>query len=381
MTTVAQRNAVVAAVTLSVVSVSGFLLLPVLLSCVQTELQLGSQYSGLFGSLVMGGFGVAALISQRWVRRAAWRTVGVLLMCVQAISWCVLLIALDIGSLAAAAVAVSVGALAGGSGYSLALMVLAESARPARAFSYSVIFQVAFQMVGLSLLSDSIAVYGAQGLLLPLIVCSVFVSTLTRLLPQRAKQVPGVEPIGEPAAKRCKHWLALAGCGFFYLNIGAYWSYIKIYGLQAGIDSEQLANLLALGVSGGLFGALAATQFERSIQPVTAVMVAAAGSIVAALILLVPATPILLLASLTLYKFCWSFSLPFQYSLVATLDKQGSSVAVAPAFHGAGGALGPIAVVALLGVSGWLAVPLVVILAVGLSSGLFWLAVRRFSAG
>ncbi|MFW2421980.1 MAG: hypothetical protein ACN4EJ_05140 [Porticoccaceae bacterium] len=52
-----------------------------------------------------------------------------------------------------------------------------------------------------------------------------------------------------------------------------------------------------------------------------------------------------------------------------------------PAFHGAGGALGPIAVVALLGVSGWLAVPLVVILAVGLSSGLFWLAVRRFSAG
>jgi hypothetical protein len=45
--------------------------------------------------------------------------------------------------------------------------------------------------------------------------------------------------------------------------------------------------------------------------------------------------------ALALYNFVWNFSLAFQYAAVNAADTSGRSVAAAPAFHAAGGAVGP----------------------------------------
>jgi hypothetical protein len=78
--------------------------------------------------------------------------------------------------------------------------------------------------------------------------------------------------------------------------------------------------------------------------------------------------------ALALYNFVWNFSLAFQYAAVNAADASGRSVAVAPAFHGAGGAVGPAVAAVLITGDSFLAVNILAAIAVILSFSLFAVA-------
>ncbi len=366
------RQTTVAAVSISVVAVSGFLLLPLLVAAVAEPFALG-EAAGSLGSLVMGGFAVAALASLAWLGRADWRRVGRWLLAVKAASWLVVWLAVAEQLFWLAAAAIAVGGVAGGSAYALALSALAQGAQPARGFSYSVAGQVGFQVVALAVCGRLSAGYGVAGLAVPLALCSGAALLLAGRLPLRS---PPAQP-RPAAAVLFGRWqsaptvLALFGCALFYLNIGAYWSYLKLFGSSAGIAAEQLAAVLAYGVASGLLGALLAAWLAERLAAASALWLATLGSAVAVALLLLPASPWLLFGSLALYKFCWNFSLPFQYAAVSRLDPSGRGVALTPAFHGGGGALGPLLVALLSGHYGYTAVALVALAALAASGLLF----------
>lgn len=367
-----------AAVLISVAAVSGFLLLPLLVAAVAEPFALGER-AGSIGSLVMAGFAVAALASLVWLGRANWRRAGRWLLAVKAASWLLVLIAVAQQWLWLALAAIAVGAVAGGSAYALALSALAQGQQAARGFSYSVAGQVGFQVVALAVCGQLAGRYGIAGLALPLALCSGVALLTASWLPVQSLQAqpePGTAPLAAGwYAPRIL--LALLGGALFYLNIGAYWSYLKLFGSSAGIAAEQLTAVLAYGVASGLLGALLAAWLAERLAAATALWLAALGSGAAVSLLLLPASPWLLFASLALYKFCWNFSLPFQYAAVTSLDPSGRGVALTPAFHGGGGALGPLLVALLSGQLGYTAVVLVALAALAGSALLFAVALAR----
>jgi hypothetical protein len=69
--------------------------------------------------------------------------------------------------------------------------------------------------------------------------------------------------------------------------------------------------------------------------------VGAAGTVVAVILLSEGMSLPSYVIAAALYNFVWNFSLTFQYATVNAVDETGRSVAVAPAFHGAGATAGP----------------------------------------
>jgi predicted MFS family arabinose efflux permease len=134
---------------------------------------------------------------------------------------------------------------------------------------------------------------------------------------------------------------ALAGCFLFYININAYWTYIERIGTTAGLELGAASNSLAFGAVTSMGGVALATWLGDR----RGLLLPIAASAVAIAVSMVLLTGTLHLAayvvSAVIYGNAWNLSLAYQYSTVNSVDGSRRGVALAPAFHNAGGTVGP----------------------------------------
>ena len=368
-----RTSAVVAGVGLSVVAVAAFLVLPVVVGAAVGSLGLNEQQVGFVASGIMAGSALSSIFTIFWIRRVDWRRAG-----------CVALGLLLAGHMGAMftdtamlfALCQFTASLGGGAAYSLALTSLSDHRHPDRCFGYSIAAQVSFQVIGMLALPELVSYWGMTGLLAVFSAMALAGLLLLGLLPRSGADVVH-QPIGR-SLLRPRVLAALFGCFFFFFNVGVVWTYIERIGAAAGFDAGTIGNSLAIGVAFGIPGALAASWCGNRLGRLLPLAIGAA-LVVAALALLLDeglATNSYILA-LVLYNFAWNFSLAFQYAAVNAADETGRSVALAPAFHGAGGAVGPAVAALLVTTDGLTAVSLLAGLATLLSLVLFVLATRR----
>jgi predicted MFS family arabinose efflux permease len=243
------------------------------------------------------------------------------------------------GGFAAFATLQAIVGFFGGSLYSLSLTVLSDGRHPDRNFGLSLAAQVSFQVFGL-LAGPAIARHGGIDALLWLFagLCALGLVLVPMLPPhgrRAADAAAGARVLGVPIL------LALAGCFLFFFNVGCYWTYIELIGSAAGLSLGDLANGLALGVAFGIPGALLASWLGERRGRWLPIALSAAMTVVAATLLSGTLRLPAFVASTVLYNFAWNLSLAYQYSVVNAVDRSGRGVALAPAFHAAGGAAGP----------------------------------------
>lgn len=334
-----------AAVVISVVSVAGFLVLPLLVGAASEDLSLSDQQVGFLSSTVLLGSALSSIGAFFWVRKLDWRrAAGVTLL--------LLLIghsaALASSSLLAIALGLACAGLGGGSAYSLALTILSDGSHPDRNFGISLAAQVSFQVVGLLFLPAVIAEHGLDGVLLVLLLMDALALCVVVLLPRtgRVVQQLRLSSVLKPAP-----FLALGGCLLFFFNVGCYWTYIERMGDAAGLSANFIGKGLSMGVVLGIVGALLAAWKVERYGRAWPLAFGALGTVMAAWLLAGELTQRLFIASVALYNFVWNYSLAYQYAAVNAVDESGCSVAVAPAFHALGAAMGP-AVAGLLLVNG-----------------------------
>ena len=227
----------------------------------------------------------------------------------------------------------------GGSLYSLSLTVLSDGRRPDRYFAYAIGAQTVFQIFGLVAGPFLIHHGGVNAMLLVFIALCAVGLPLVKFVPahgrtQRAA-LSGAPLLSRPVL------LALAGCFLFYLNIGAYWTYIERIGTTAGIGLGAISNALAFSTAASMAGVFLATWLggRRGLFMPIAV---SAGAIVLSIALLTGSLQLTAyVASAVVYGVAWNVSVTYQYSTVNVVDRSRRGVALAPAFHNAGGAAGP----------------------------------------
>ena len=325
-----------AAIALTVIAMAAFLVLPLYVGAAAEQLALSQQQLGFLAAAVATGTAVSSVVMMFLVRKLPWRRMGavaLLLMLVPMIMSLWVETALTFMALQALA------ALGGGSLYSLALTALADSRHPDRAFGFSVAAQVAFQVLGMLLLPGLVSRAGIDGVLGVFIALELLGLLLVRALPDAGKPLSPV--MGPAAIVSLPVLLALAGCFFFFFNIGAVWAYLERMAVLAGFEAQQIGAGLAIGVALGIPGALLASWCGDRFGRLGPLTIGAVGTVGALLLLGQGMSfPVYVLA-VALYNFVWNFSLAFQYAAVNAVDHGGRGVAAAPAFHGAGAAAGP----------------------------------------
>jgi MFS family permease len=335
------RRSLVAAIGLTVIAMAAFLVLPLYVGAAAQTLTLSQQQLGFLAASVAAGSAISSVVMMFLVRRMPWRRLGTAALLLLLLPMITSLLVEDaVGFMALQGLA----ALGSGSTYSLALTALADSRHPDRAFGLSLAAQVAFQVTGMLLLPWVVSGAGLDGMLGVFIALELIGLFLVRWLPSTGKVLPPaavkVAIINVPVL------LALGGCFFFFFNVGAVWTYIERMAVLAGFESQQTGIGLAIGVSFGIPGALLASWCGDRFGRVAPLTVGALGTVLA-LALLNQAMPFAAyVLAAALYNFVWNFSLAYQYAAVNAVDPGGRGVAAAPAFHGAGAAVGP-ALVAL----------------------------------
>ena len=361
----------VAAVWFTVAGASAFLILPLLVGAAAMDFQLDESELGFLSGITMAGSAISAVAAIFWVRRISWRPAMFLAMLVVAAGHLCAILATQYNHLL---ICIFVASLGGGTAYSLALTILSDHKTPDRVFGYSVAAQVSFQVVGLLALPAFIEEGGLDALLAILCLLAVLSLAIVWFLPGTGKSVRPSHVFQIFSQPRVVY--ALFGCLFFFFNVGCFWTFIERMGDAAGYSPQVIGNSLAAGVSTGILGSLCASRFGDKYGRLRPLFLSALGTVVAAILLSTSEALAIYVVAIALYNFVWNYSLAYQYAVVAAVDESGRSVAIAPAFHAFGAAIGPALAGTLAIGSGFLIINILVAVSVMISFALFVPACR-----
>ena len=367
----ADARVVAAGAALSVVSIATFLLLPQFVEASVVELHFTEGQVGLLSALNLGGTTISSVASVLWVRRCSWRmaaSLGLLgLLVVNVASmFChgvVPFLALQ-----------GVIGLFAGSLYSLSLIVLSDCQRPDRGFAYAIGAQTVYQIFALVAGPFMIHHGGVNAMLGLFSGLCVIGALLVVHLPAHGR-IARAATTG-PGLLHAPALFALAGCFLFYVNITSYWTYIERIGTTAGLGLNAVSNSLAFGTAASMGGVFLATWlgFRRGLLMPIAVSTVAI--ILAAVMLTGTLQLTAYVISAVIYGNAWNLSMTYQYSTVNAVDRSRRGVALAPAFHNAGGAAGPAIAALFVSEHDHSSVIWIVIVSVLASLGCFMIALR-----
>ena len=332
-----------AVIALTMIGASGFLIMPVILAASVQEFNLSDQEVGFLAALSMTGAAIIAVSALFWVRAVNWRRAALTGLLVQGCGYALATQAQGFAGAGSAFLLVSLG---GGAVYSLAITTISDHRQPERLFGFSITLQVAFQVAGMLLLAR----YATPGKFDELMWCLAGLAGSGLLfafhVPASGKETPAFSFNG--LFRQRKALSALCGCLFFFFNVGCIWAYLERIGSAAGFSAQALGNGLALGVSVGMVGALTASWLGTRLGRVMPLVIGTIGTVIAVAALVPEASLVIFVLALALYNFAWNYSLAYQYAVVAAADDSGRCIAAAPAFHAAGGAIGPAAAAMLI---------------------------------
>ena len=168
-------------------------------------------------------------------------------------------------------------------------------------------------------------------MLIFLIVMDLIGLAVVKLLPRSGKALVIDKPFAVFVQPKVLY--ALAGCFFFFFNVGCFWAFIERMGNAAGYAPQIIGNSLAVGVAVGIAGSLAASWQGDSHGRLQPLLIATVGTVITAILLTLSSHLAVYILAVGIYNFAWNYSLAYQYAVVSAVDGSGRGIAVVPAFH------------------------------------------------
>lgn len=309
---------------------------PALATQLATELGLNPAQIGDLFSIELGAMSLATLPSFWWLKRVDWRRAALLAG--------VLFIAGNLASSQAQsfqtlAALRGMTALAGGSLMVLCLSCAAAMPNPSRAYGFWVLGQLVLGAIGLSLLPRLFEAHGLAAGYLLLAGLMLLALPLVRAFPPRFQAPEHRAREGSPG--RWKVAAAIIGLLGFYVALSAVWTFVGAIAAQAGLSAQASGDILAIATLMGIAGAGCATLIgERG--PHGLLLCSGFGLMVAAILLLLGQPQLVrFAAAVLLFKFTWTYVLPFILASLVELDGSGRLMSLSNLVIGSGLALGP----------------------------------------
>lgn len=321
---------------------------PAIASQLAVQLQLEPARIGDLFAVELGAMSLATLPSLYWLKRVDWRLAGLLAALGFILANLASAQAVDYHTLLGLR---GLSAFCGGSLMILCLSCAAGMPNPSRAYGIWVLGQLVLGAIGLALLPRLYQAYGLGAGYLALAALMLLALPLVRAFPAGASAVASGGS-QQPAPARWKVLTAILGLFGFYVALSAVWTFVGAIGARAGLSATLGGEVLAVATLAGIVGAgcasLIGERWRRERQLV------AGFSLMALAILLLLGDPPLARFALAalLFKFTWTYALPFILASLAELDASGRLMSLSNLVIGAGLALGPAIGGRLIGADG-----------------------------
>ncbi|WP_278441505.1 MFS transporter [Pseudomonas oryzihabitans] len=364
---------VVAIVIFAAIAPAMLMTAPAIATELATRWQLGNAQIGWLFFVELGAMSLATLPAYAWQSRCSWRHVALLAVLVAILG--------NLGSAWAQQYSTLVAfrfvtALANGTLMILCIASAAATPNPSRIYGLWVLGQLVFGAVGLAILPTLFTHYGLAGSYVVLALLTLVAAPLTSAFAAGRGPNGGNRDRHLPSRAQLAGLLAVLA---FYLAISGIWTFIASLAQAAGIDPGLSTPVLAAATIAGIAGAALATLLGQRAPRLLALfcgyLLLAAGIL---LLVGVPSYWRFAMAAL-LFKFTWTFVLPFVLAVLADLDRGGALMNHTNLVIGGGLALGPLVAGQVFDQQGSTALLTAALVAAGLSLGLI-LSIARTSS-
>lgn len=346
-----RRYRLIAAIVLfSAITPAVLLVAPAVAIQLAHQLHLGPADIGYMFTAELGGMGVATLPGYWWTTHVNWGHVASGAFAVFVV--CNVLSGLLVNSFAALIVLRLISGLAGGTFMVLSLMSAARLRNTDRVFGMWVIGQLVLGALGLLFLPH---LFAFTGLAVLYYIMAALMVILTPLV-WAFYHVPGKSEAaavndtrgGKPerahsvATEVLVVILGAAVVLLFYVSLGGVWTFVGQIGeKQAGLSPDSVGSILSIATVVGIVGALVPTWIGnrgKRLALATLGYLLMAGSV--ALLYGAPMAARFVVATM-IFKFGWTFLLPFILAVLAEVDRHGHMMNSVNLVIGGGLAIGP----------------------------------------
>lgn len=299
---------------------------PAVAAQLASEWQLKPGQIGWLFSAELGAMSLATLPAWWWMSRLDWRRV-----------------ALTAGVVFLAA---NLASLAGGTLMILCISCAAGTPNPSRVYAFWVLGQLLLGMLGLLALPGLFATFGLK------VVYLILAAIMLCCLPLVSAFPPRFQPLSvsrqQPSTALWRQALAVLAVLTFYISLSAVWAFIGTIGSAAGLSPTQVGLVLAAATVCGIIGAGGAAL--RGTRRADRLPVWLGYGLLIVSVGLLIGQPLLVRYAIAalLFKFTWTFVLPFILARVAGLDNSGRLMNSINLVIGGGMAAGPALAGALL---------------------------------
>ena len=310
---------------------------PAVAAQLAAQWQLSPARVGDLFSVELGAMSLATLPAFHWLKRVDWRHAALLAG--------LLFIAANLASALAGSYPLLLAlrfcsALAGGSLMILCLSSAASTATPSRVYGLWVMGQLVVGAVGLALLPALFERFG-------LAACYLLLAGLMGLALPLSRAFPSGSPPAEARTSagathsRLRVGLGILAVLTFYISLSGVWTFIGAIAEGAGIGAGASGEVLAVATLMGIAGAACAS-FIGNRLPRDLMLLGGYLAMAAAILLLIGQPPLARFApAALLFKFTWTFALPFILACLADLDRSGRLMNASNLVIGGGLAIGP----------------------------------------
>lgn len=347
------RISIAVLVALGGVSAAILIVAPAIVGAYITRLGFSPQQAGYLISADMAGMGLATLPALFWINRLNWQAVARTALLI-AVAGNLLTASLD--SFTPMLLIRLCTGLAAGTAMSVCLASIGLTRDPDRVFGFWVVGQLTIGAAGLALFPHILALGGLPGIFVLLAVALLALTFFVRHLPvSGAREKPNALQSAEAFVK---YRLIFAACGIlgvlcFYIGLSGIWAFLERIGVANQLDGGFISYALSLASLAGIAGALTASalssRWGRFLPSA-----AGFGIILISFVLLLSKleSETYLLAA-CLFKYAWTFILPYLLGSITAIDSTGRIILLANIMIGGGLALGPAIAGTLIGSGGY----------------------------
>ena len=339
---VAARAALIA---IGVLGVGGFLVLPSIIVGLVADLGFTDQQIGRVSTWQLIGLGCGSALSILMLRQFDWRTAArvslIVLICGE-------LPCIWIAQFEPLLIARFIAGVGGGLCVSIAAYALGQTSEADKNFGFFLSAQVVFAIIASAGFPSVIDRAGVAGIFIVLSALELIgLVVITKWVPIE-RWVRAAAGGGNNAKLWMLSVITLLGILFYYTAIGGFWTYVAPIGMDSGLSKQETGNAVSIGLFGALAGAYAAAvlniRFGRFLPMVIAVIL----QLVAVAMLYRGFGNVGFIVAALLFCVGWYAYVPYQFGLLAAIDRDGRPLMLLNALAGLGSGLGPAIVAGLL---------------------------------
>ncbi|MBN8431994.1 MFS transporter [Microbulbifer salipaludis] len=307
----------------------------------------GQQIGWLASADVIGIF-LSSASAIFWVRRLPWKPIALVGLALFALANLASLGIEHFGPLMATRIIAGIGC---GSAYAIALAGLGDRRNPQLAFGLMVTAQVAFGTIGFFAVPRIMGEADISGFFHYLNAWLLITIALCLFAFPRSEKAnePGESIFATLLSGRAI--LVFATTVVYYCGVSAVWAYLERIGVNLGLESAKVGDLLGIGFAISGLGSLATPWLSRYAGRVATLLIAMTTQIITMALLIGEFTLdayLLYAATSIVFQFFWSFSLPLLMDQFNRVDDTGRFIVLCASAFKVGEIAGPPLAAALI---------------------------------